>query len=200
MRPISKSTLAKAFFSAWATVLLVICSSLMVSHWVALPVPKNAQMLINNTVSTSATTQDIKVFHILLKSCPCSRRIVNHLKVRPAIQGVKEYVVLVGSPGEMSEYDWSFPVHFDVSFQSKEEIVRKTGIESAPLLLVTQADAGLVYSGGYTNRKQGLEIQDSEIINAIKRGIRPNPLPVLGCAISKKLKSAIDPLGLKYSL
>lgn len=172
----------------------------MVSHWVALPVPTNAQALVNTAASKSNASQDIKVFHVLLKSCPCSRRIVEHLQNREAISGVAEYIVLVGSAAESDDFNWTFPAHFEVCTQTKDEVVQKMGIESAPLLMVTQEESGLVYSGGYTNRKQGLEIQDVQIVETIKGGNRPEALPVLGCAISKKLKTVVDPLGLKYSL
>ncbi len=197
MRPISKPVAAKAFFSAWATALLVICSSLMVSHWVALPTPSTANTLIRTASTDSFVSQNVQVFHVLLKSCPCSRRIAEHLKSRQEILGVDEHIVLVGHDSDTDNYDWTFPDYFFVRVESADDVSQKLGIESAPLFVVTNGDEELVYSGGYTNRKQGPQIQDTQIITAVLRGERPEPLPVLGCAISKRLKNVIDPLGLK---
>lgn len=172
----------------------------MVSHWVALPTPVTANALMKSASADSLVSDNVQVFHVLLKSCPCSRRIAEYLRSRQEILDVQEYIVLVGPESEAANFDWTFPNHFVVRTESADEVSQKLGIESAPLFVVTNGDDKPVYSGGYTDRKQGPQIQDTKIITAVLRGERPEPLPVLGCAISKKLKNVIDPLGLKYSL
>jgi hypothetical protein len=55
----------------------------------------------------------------------------------------------------------------------------------------------VVYSGGYTSRKQGPEIEDVAIVAAVRAQKVPKTLPVFGCATARELASALDPLGLK---
>ena len=59
--------------------------------------------------------------------------------------------------------------------------------------------AGVVrYAGGYTARKQGLELRDRQILGDLMASGTTPLLPLYGCAVSKRLQAILDPIGIKY--
>ena len=182
----------------WASALTLVIGTLMVSHWVVLPSPAVGQTLpaaeVTRTVSTRGRLQ---VFHFLSSECPCSRRVLRHLVDRGANAKVLETIVLVG---ESKELEMAAVKHgYVMDVVTPEELASRYEVESGPLMIVTAPDSTILYSGGYTSRKQGYEIQDERIISELLAGDEVECLPVFGCAVSKDLQAIVDPLGLKYS-
>lgn len=188
-----KRVLSRIALIVWAGLLTVIVSYLMVGHWVALPNTQLGEQVV--PIKTDLASQ-LHVQHILLQSCPCSHRIAKHLASRWPIPSVAEQIVLVESSADATSM--VFPDAYSVKRMSAEQLLVDYSIESAPLLLVTDSTGKVLYSGGYTARKQGYEIRDCEIIASLLRGESVEALPIYGCAVSTRLRKAVDPLGLKY--
>lgn len=182
----------------WAASLLIVTASLMVGHWVTLPHPAvGATVPVSgmDRVSGRVEPQSLYAFHFLYGDCPCSRRVLKHVVNRKPVPGVGEHLVLIGRDEEMQRRAES--KGFSVDTIEPEELKRIYGVDAVPLLVVTNGDGGIHYSGGYTPRKQGLDIQDESIIRQAMDGEMSGTLPLYGCAVSKSLKSIVDPLNIK---
>jgi hypothetical protein len=70
-------------------------------------------------------------------------------------------------------------------------------VEGVPLLLVLAPDGTLRHTGGYTERKQGPNPRDAEIIEDLIAERSVSALPVFGCAVSDELRALLDPLGIR---
>jgi hypothetical protein len=177
--------------AGWATIMIVIGASLMAGHWIPLPstAPEEGHL-------PGAADGRWRVYHFLYMECPCSRRVLEHICQRQAVRGMAERLVLIGNssdlPGsarrEDCEVDWVTP----------QELETEYGVESAPMMVVVDPKGRTRYSGGYTSRKQVLDIQDREIMDRLLAEEEVDALPVFGCAVSRQLQSITDPFGLKY--
>ena len=169
----------------------------MVGHWVTLPHPdENDEMRpsgIHRVVNVHS--ENTLAFHFLYGDCPCSRRVLRHVVDRMPLDGAREHIVLIGQDDELVQLAQS--QGFSVDVVTPRTLKQTYGVEAAPLLVVTDGEGRIQYSGGYTSRKQGLDIQDIKIIQQVMVGDKPIDLPLYGCAVSKKLKSIIDPLHFK---
>lgn len=185
----------------WGTILSVIVTATMVSHWAPLPVPEkltrisSSQEPFPTNASPNVALANASL-HVLDLRCPCSMRIVQSLICRKALSNEFEKVLLVDNRDEIAEK--LRLAGFQVEELSRDEIFRNYGFESAPMLVVTDSDSRIAYAGGYTSRKQGLDIDDVEIIRSIRSGVPLENKPVFGCAVSRELQQKLDPLGIKY--
>ena len=185
----------------WAAVASLVLGTLMVGHWYALPAPANAQRpqvaaAIAALRPANKSDQWFAV-HVLFAECRCSQRIFEHLFTRQRPAQLAEHVLLVG---DHEEYiGRARKAGFGLTLVKPAALKARFHIEAAPLLLVARPDGGLGYVGGYTARKQGLEIQDMEIIADLQRHQAVDELPPFGCAVSRALQELLDPLGIKYN-
>lgn len=88
---------------------------------------------------------------------------------------------------------------YTVDIVSPAELEKKYGVVAAPLLMFIDPQGQLRYSGGYTDRKQGIAIRYNPIVTELLHGKTVEALPVYGCAVSKGLQAIVDPLRLKSS-
>jgi hypothetical protein len=183
---------------SWAVLMVVIGASLMVNHWVPLPRPSAEQIERKaSLVSFQADKAERRwtTIHFLYAECPCSRRVLDHLLEQSPRKDVSERIVLIGDSTELAA---KAEAHgYSVDCVDPEELLAKYGVEAAPLLMIVDRDDRERYIGGYTSRKQLLDIQDREILASLMSGQEVEPLPLFGCAVSGRLKSLVDPLGLK---
>jgi hypothetical protein len=189
----------KALFWIWAPLLLCVVASLMVSHWATLPKPARADRVVASALAQLRQTGDSgkwQAVHVLYSECRCSRRILRHLFERGPVSGVAETIVLVGSSTEYAE--GAKRSGYRLVVVTPAELAEKYGFESAPLLAVGDPAGNVRYLGGFTDRKQGLEIRDLAIIQALQREEKTAELPLFGCAVSQSLQKLLDPLNLKY--
>ena len=208
-----KSVAGGVALMLWATILSVVIASLMVGHWVTLPHPEIGDQLAigqqssgetaNSETANSETAEpevsdagNLTAYHFLYGECPCSQRILKRLLARPTLRGINEKIVLIGDNAEVVANASACGYKLDVV--TPPELNTKYGVESAPLLVVTDRDAKILYSGGYTTRKQGPVIQDEAILLALMDGRVAEDLPVYGCAVSRELQALVDPFRLKY--
>lgn len=186
--------------AAWACLMIVIGASLMVSHWVPLPRPAvddAAWRASLANIRTDQATGRWTALHFLYAECPCSRRVLEQVIEHPPRDGVTERVVLIGSDTELA--DRAAEHGYEVDCVSPEDLKAKYGVEAAPLLVVSDPDGKPRYAGGYTSRKQGPDFQDRRILAALMAGHDVEPLPLYGCAVSRRLQGIVDPLRLKSS-
>lgn len=187
-----KSRLTTAAIVLWGSFLTCAMATLMAGHWVSLPHPQTGTVLQG---AEEQCLEHVNVFHFLYGDCACSRKLLKQLLKREVVSGASERIVLIGDDPEAEET--AISIGFKVSIVTPTELKQQYGVESAPLLLIADDAGTILYSGGYTSRKQGLDNQDVDIIHAILGGQQYSELPVYGCAVSKSLKSLIDPLNLK---
>lgn len=183
---------------SWAVLMVVIGASLMVNHWVPLPRPAFEQTTSNAALVSFQTANDEHrwtAVHFLYAECPCSRRVLNHLLDQSPREDVSERIVLIGDAPELSSK--AEAQGYSVDCITPEELLSKYGVEATPLLMILDPDGQQRYIGGYTSRKQLLDVQDKVILDQLMSGQEVEPLPLFDCAVSGRLKSLVDPLGLK---
>jgi hypothetical protein len=187
-------------FWFWACLSFVMATLLMVAHTYALPKPATSDPELRAAVAATRNVADgrrFRALHVLYSRCRCSQRILSHLSERGAMASVSERVVLVG---ENADYERAArAAGFQVDVITPEQLVARYGVTAAPLFLVAGPDDELRYVGGYSERKQGLDLRDVAILKALVAGESSTELPLFGCAVSDSLKKLLDPLGLKDS-
>lgn len=202
----------------WAVSLCLVVATLMVGHWITLPHPEVGDQFETHQISLSdpsnleeateeTSPSNVFAYHFLYETCPCSKRVLRSVLNRRPTNGAIERVVLIAEDKAESANSGSADENistarsagFRVTRVTPKELKAKYNIESAPLLVVTNEKGEIIYSGGYTSRKQGLGIQDVSIIASIISGKHVESLPVYGCAVSKELQAILDPFRLKYA-
>lgn len=171
----------------------------MANHWITLPHPAASDTdWVATLVSTrsDAASERWTAYHFLYGSCPCSRRVLRRVvQLKPHDQ-VVERIVLIGEDAEMEAN--ALKLGYEVDCVTPEQLETKYGVASAPFLVVVTPYGEAAYAGGYTSRKQGLDVRHADIIARLVEGQSIESLPVYGCAVSDELKNIVDPLGLKY--
>lgn len=135
--------------------------------------------------------------HVLYGACACSRRVLDHLVARGPLSATTERVVLAGTD-RGSRVAELHARGFGVDLLAPEELKARYGIEAAPLLIISSPAGDVRYLGGYSERKQGPALQDRELLAQLRGGRFATALPVLGCAVSRRLQELADPWRLKY--
>ena len=195
-----KNYIAWGFITVWASVLIFIVATLMVGHWVTLPVPSGDDLVLARAIDESRDTRDLGQWytvHFLYSKCTCSNDIADHLfnSERPA--GLREKLVFIDHHAEWEAAAAAKGFEYEVITQL--ELKQTYNIDSAPVMVVAGPDSKVYYAGAYTERKQAYEIKDLEIIANIQANNPVETLPLFGCAVAKGLQEILDPLGLKYS-
>jgi hypothetical protein len=177
----------------WALGLLVPVSALMASHLLTLPLPERSTLVSGLSKQGQAQW---RAFHVIAEKCACSVKVLEGLVGRGVRPGVVEKVLFIGSEGSAWKKDLSAK-GFEFEVVTMETLATQFGIEGAPLFVVLNPQGDVVYSGGYSKRKQG-ESEDITILNAALANADVTALPLFGCAVSRDLQKKLDPLGLKY--
>lgn len=198
-----RSLLAVLILPVWGVVLTLASTIMMARHTIPLPVPEVGDERIAQALQTQRerATTSWMMTHVLLSTCPCSHRITAHLLERGAMHDVEEHVVWIKPETPQEEGEEDFPKRarargFIVHVVDHAELAQRYHLEAAPLLLIMDPEERLIYSGGYTSRKQGYAVQDLDILKTLR--VRHGPvatLPLFGCAVSRELSATIDPTG-----
>lgn len=175
----------------WAIGTTVVAVSLLARHAVALP---SSSATAIDAPSSSESSARWSMVHVLYSECRCSQRIADHLSTSERPTDLNELVLLVGEDGALARRLRTSG--FQVTVVTEAQLQARYEIEAAPLLLITDPAGERRYAGGYTREKQGAQIHDLKILASLREGESPNALPLLGCAVSDRLKAAINPLGL----
>jgi hypothetical protein len=190
--------LLKGAFWVWAAVAFVLAATLMVAHSYALPRPETDNPELARALSAArgpADRQRWLAVHFLYGACRCSQRVLGHLTERKALPDVSERLVLVGA---QPAYEAAArQAGYAVDVITPEQLSAHYGLTAAPLLVVADPSERVRYVGGYSERKQGLELEDLAIIAELRAGRARAELPLFGCAVSRSLQTLLDPLGLR---
>jgi hypothetical protein len=174
--------------AVWVAGVSVVCGTLLTRHAAPLPVPAHAA---SGFAALTAKSDRLVVFHVLVASCRCSQNIARSLSTTTRPANVEEHVLLVDDTDRMMEKQ--LPSTFQVHHTSAKELESTFGVAGVPLLLVIGKGGEVRYSGGYTERKQGLMLRDRSIIEAIARGETPESLPLYGCAVAEDIRKKRNP-------
>ncbi len=180
----------------WFLVMLSIGTTLLARHAVALPRPSVDEPLARAMATLRGPDGAGRwmAVHVLYTECQCSQRIVAHLLASDRPRDVAERVVLVGRNADLEQRLASRGFH--VLPSTTAELADRYHVVAVPLLVVVAPDGTVRYAGGYTNRKQGPDPRDLEILAETGADRRPTPLPLLGCAVSDRLRASLNPLNL----
>jgi len=177
----------------WAISISLLSAFLMARHLVALPRPtEETTASAFAKRSTPGEQARWRAVHVLSASCGCSMRVLAHLSTSARPAGVAERILWVGPPS--AETAAAERRGFIVTPVTSAELGSVYHIEAVPLLLVLDESGRVRYSGGYSNRKQGRDLEDLQIIGELQAGRATASLPVFGCAVSRDLQRALNPL------
>lgn len=138
-----------------------------------------------------------RAVHILSGACQCSEDVAHHLLQRGPLPDVKEEVLLAGSNEPLMARLRARG--FQTLAVSGDDLAQRYGLAGAPRLLLMSPSGLVVYQGGYAadvGARTGY--QDVSLLQQVRRGATPEPLPVFGCALTRQLQHLTDPLALKY--
>jgi hypothetical protein len=187
-------SLLLAALGVWFVAISVPLSRWTASHH-ALPGP----VADTNETAAAQSATEWRAIHVLSSQCGCSELVAEHLIARRAQAGLEEHIWVVDGPAA-----WEARLSaagFKVSPHTGESLAANTGIEGVPWLLF-QRGKFVGYSGGYSVQppRPGSAFEDLAIWRTLETGGTPKRLPAYGCATSRLLKAARDPLAVKYSL
>lgn len=174
-------------FAIWFAVISVPLSILMAQHNLSFSIDVKSKIL--------APSKNLNVTHVLGAKCKCSKRIGRYLAEQTRPNNLIESIVVVD--GQLPNETDLVAKGFQISHLTVQDLKESFNLESAPVLLITGRDGQLKYSGGYKDIDQ-VDSRDIEIINKVKEGRQVASFPVLGCALSPALKTAMDPFQFKY--
>ncbi len=178
--------LANYAFWLWALLSLLLVASLMVTHTYALPTPATL------TVQPTGRWQ---ILHVLYGRCRCSQRILTHLLARKALPDAAERIVLVGGGQAVAEA--ARDAGYQVEALTAEQLLERYALSAVPALAVIAPTGATAYLGGYTERKQGQDVEDVAIYRRARAGGQASALPLFGCAVGEALRAQLDPLSLR---
>ncbi len=189
----------KIFLVLWVIAVSLLLSLLGAQH--AAPFARSSA-LGGTTSFVHSLTQESgawQMLHVVADGCRCSARVIDHLLQRGRYAGLgAEAVVVIGH-----RPDWERKLRalgFSYAELSGDAVAEKTGVEAAPTLVIIDPQGTVRYAAGYYKTWQLIEAQDAAILQQVKQGQDPVPLPLFGCAFSQRLQAAVDPLRLKYPL
>ena len=183
--------------AVWALAGLALGAATTALHMPFKAPTQNSAAPVATENDSSAEERTLSAIHFISEGCGCSAAVAKHLIERGRLKDlVSEHVVLIGTP-EVSAGQFQ-ELGFTVESITGAELFTRFGLETAPLMKVSQSDGTTAYLGGYYNSMARTKNLDTEIIHLIKSGQPPKPYPSYGCAQSEALQAAQDPFGLKY--
>lgn len=199
--PRSKLTkvLARMAFALWIPVVLVPGSYLLARHVLTLPKPTSVDPILVDTIRTMRRAEAPSpwfAMHVLSAECGCSQRVLANLLKRRPLPGFREQIVLVGGDDPEVEKN-ARELGYGFDRVTSDELVQRYHLEAAPVMVVADAKNQIKYLGGYADRKQGEVIRDTDVLTRLVAGAAVEPLPLFGCAVSKRLQTEINPLGIR---
>ena len=137
-----------------------------------------------------------QALHVLRSECKCSADVGSHLLARGLDSRLDwETVVLIGNdPERQASFERAGFVYLEMT---PGQVVTDIGVESVPTMVLVSTGA-VGYLGGYYRHRERTEALDGMIITKVLGGEPVEALPSFGCALSKRLQEAVDPLGLTY--
>ena len=191
---VMRKVLTAGALIVWGAGLSVLCARMMARHWVPLPRPDVSDPAwVGRGAGSPPETQSGAwlAVHVVSEGCPCSRRLLDHLRSRGPVAGVRERVVRVRD-GEFSPSP-ALPGFEEESIDAAE-LAARYGVDAVPMMLVFDPDGVPMYAGGHTPRKQSADFRDQWILTELTNSRAADPLPVFGCPLPTGLTSTERPL------
>lgn len=144
------------------------------------------------------TLSQWRLIHLLGGECKCSEYITDYLVSRKPQANVLEKIVI------FDDLKMFAPrlkrAGYEVEVQDYSQMKIEDAPVGIPLLLVVSPAGRVVYEGGYSDQmiNPTTEFQDLNKLKDATNNREVASLPAYGCAISKKYKKWLDPMGLKY--
>jgi hypothetical protein len=190
---------ARVAFFLWIPAVMVPGSYLLARHVLTLPKPASTDPALARALGQLRGADGRNswlALHVLYGECGCSQRVLAKLLLRGPAPQVEERIVFIGGDDAGPEAR-ARALGYTFERVTREQLVERYHLESAPLFVVADPANRVRYVGGYTDRKQGEVIRDRDVLTKLVQGQDVEPLPTFGCAVSKKLESALNPLGLR---
>lgn len=154
--------------------LLILAALILISLLMASHLPYAADASKTSGILERDPTPSWRAFHIVVDGCPCSARLLEHLKSR-SLAGFRETTLILGR---------------DLDPDAAHE---RYGFEGVPWLVIADPAGRIRYSGGYTVRADSLDYQDFSIAAQVRRGQAVPPLPAFGCATRSSVRYKVKP-------
>ncbi len=193
-RPGLKRHLGKFLLGLWFVVILVSIASLSIKHFAPLPVPDRLDSLALAMDRLRTGIPRPFLVHVIDAECSCAEGLFAHLIARGPFPGTEELVLFVGT--DSAKRAAAERAGFRFATVSAAELLTRYRLEAAPLLVMLDARGRLRYAGGYYRYPSTVTPLDAEMFGRLARGEEVRSLPVFGCAVSPRLKKALNPLGL----
>jgi len=192
-----KQHLGYWFLGAWVVISTVTITLLMATHIAPFRAQADPRQ-VTFLRQLDPTVAGWQAMHVLAHPCECSADVGIHLINRGRDKRLtSETVIFIGK--DESQRQKFEAAGFRYLEMTGEEVVRTTGVEAAPSMTLLSDASEVAYVGGYYQHRSRTEALDGPIIAKAIAGVRTDSLPTFGCAISKRMKEATDPLGMKYS-
>jgi hypothetical protein len=187
---------ARLGLAVWFVLMVAVGATLLGRHLIPLPRPPNDLALAQamSSLRGAGAAGRWMMVHVLYAQCACSQKIADHVLAGGRPADVTERVVLIGHDAGLearfAEIGWP------IARVTEGDAATRFHVVAAPALVVVAPDNSVRYVGGYTERKQGPDPRDLAILAAARTGRDVSPLPIFGCAVSARLRSSLNPLGL----
>jgi hypothetical protein len=188
--------LGRLFLLAWVPGTICGLAALMLNHFVSMPNPDDLERLRKGVLGFTQGDHGFRLVHVIYQDCSCTNNLFTHLMDRGAFPEAEETILFIGKDNERRLK--AARAGFRFREISSATLTEQLGVEAAPLLIVLSNDGGrLAYIGGYYDEPATIRALDEAVFASVEGGATPDPLPLYGCAVSERLQSAIDPLGLR---
>lgn len=104
------------------------------------------------------------------------------------------HVLALPVPSRSLAYAVSIIRGFRVTYVTADQLAITYHVEAVPLLVVVDPAGVVRYASGHASRKQGPAPRDLEILASVRATREVAALPLFGCAASRTLQRALDPL------
>jgi hypothetical protein len=190
----------KVFLGGWAA-LTILLGTILMSYHQPFRLPGESILSFAEGLPGHGRRLDGRwqVIHFLSGGCGCSQRVMRHLLQRRMFAGIEEQVVLIDGPeGDLPEspalIDAMRQQGFRIRRMTSRDIPRDAGLRGVPLLVIASPHGRIAYMGGYGISGD----QDAIFLKQAISGRRPEPLPLLGCAVGARIGQTADPFHLKF--
>lgn len=190
----------KVFLAVWAA-LTILLGSILMSYHQPFRLPGQSILSFANRLDSPEhpVGERWTMIHFLSGGCGCSQRVMRHLLLRRMFSGIDEQIILIDEPeADLPESPALVGALKQQGFRihrvAGRDIPPSIGLRGVPLLVIASPDSDIAYIGGYGVSGD----QDGTLLEQARSKHRPDPLPLLGCAVGARLGRRADPFHLKF--
>ncbi|MDQ8204097.1 hypothetical protein QEH54_13810 [Pelagicoccus sp. SDUM812003] len=173
----------------WIVLVSIPLSYFSAAHLTSLPIAKQPL--------SSSLDGRWRIMHVLGESCACSRSVLDYLQRRGALSDVAEETLLLEArPGSLEGLRQA---GFLANGGDAEALCAGYGAEGVPFFQILRPDGEVAYSGSYFDgmARPTSGFLDVDTLRTLRSGGWVPERPVYGCPTSDRLRTRLDPFGLK---